>query len=93
MFCGCLGSRFFFSDFLGRENKLENKAIFMKNRISSSASGDADCGGIWGIWGGVCEYLGSRASENIARESKMTSRYFQNRQNTVPDVKKYALDA
>ena len=36
-----------FSDFLGLVNKLENKTIFMKNRISSLGSGEADRGGIW----------------------------------------------
>ena len=35
--------------FLSLENKLENKAIFMKNRISSSGSGDADRAGIWAL--------------------------------------------
>ena len=40
VFVECLGSRL--SDFLGLGNKLETKRLFMKNRILSSGSGQAD---------------------------------------------------
>ena len=33
-----------FSDFLGFENKFENRTIFMKSQISHSGSGGADLG-------------------------------------------------
>ena len=47
VFFGSLGDRF--SDFLGLENKLENKRILMKTRISSRVSGEADHGGAWAL--------------------------------------------